>query len=159
MTLKSQASNLMTYMNTAITPLPNFKSISDYELPNQTQLSAVFVRQIRSVLLLWTGHPHQKPRLHSKVLIFESDRTPILAKLIKPSLRSIWFRKAARGALQRKRAISQDHGRLPSHLTNSRYVQGRNRDETIYTRRKVESENNIAGDAKHNKKRLFAFAE
>lgn len=37
------------------------------------------------------------------------------------------------------------------------HAQGRNRAETIKSRRKVEYENRIARDAKNNKKRLFVY--
>lgn len=97
--------------------------------------------------------------LHIKELILELDRTFVPTKLFKPSLRPIWFRRDVRRAFQKKRALFLDYARLPSHLTYSRYIQGRNRAETIKNRKKAEYENSIACDAKNNKKRLFAYAK
>lgn len=77
-------------------------------------------------------------RLHIKALIPELDRLFVPIKLT-------------------KRALFQDYVRLLSHLTYSRYVQGRNRAESIQTILKIEYKISIGHDAKYNKNRQFVF--
>lgn len=149
----------MTPLVTVITQFSDFKTIGDCMLPIKQFYPKVYRKQVVECASTFDRAPAAMTNpstlwLYYKVVMIELDQKFIRTNFTKSSWRAIWYMKA----FQMKPALYQDHVHLPSHLTYSRFVRGRNRAETVKAGWMIENENSIPTDAISKESRLLAFS-